>query len=1171
MSKPSVCHRHAAPRFAGSRRLIPSILGLTPQALRCRLLRGLVLLLLLSPLFAQGPTTGALKGTVTDPRGAVIGGAKVTITNSATGDERTTTTDSEGHYVFPLLAPGIYKARVVITGFAIAATQGFQVFITQTKSVDIQLELAGADTVSLNVTGLVQTDGAQLGRAVDSRFVSELPTASRNYTQIVSLSPGVDTYLPDSTGLGRNTQTISVNGARMTQNNVQINGLDANTMGTGAAANIAVPAPETIQEFKVQTSVYNATFGRSGGGNIEIVTRSGSNNFHGAVYEYFRNDALNANNPFLKAARVPRPVLRRNVFGGTVGGPIKKDRVFFFGAYQGTRETNGASILNSISSEVLVDPNLTDDRSEATLTKNYHLSSIYPAALALLNVKLPDGRYSIPTPQPDGKYTGSSISRFSEDQFHGNLDYRLSQKDWLSVKAFFARAPSDVALPSIRGTGPNVPGFGTSQQNNFSGVAVQDTRSFSATTFNELRFGYNAQRNYISAAEPVRDSELGIFRVNQNVFPGLGLIRINAPAGGVVIGTQTNVAPAFPWVGTIANTLTMTRGRHVIAVGGEVRFNEVDFTQPQFSLGLIDFKDFASFLTGVTQSSTLGDGISNRKQRALDYNLFLNDEWKFSPRLTLTLGLRYELDLPPYDTRGRISTFDPSLYRPPDPKNPLGPPSAGFVQAGNVIPAYDLPNVPNVSKYVIHNVDTNNIAPRAGFAFVPFGSGRFVLRAGYGIFHSRPTFQYISTSVTTPPGYVLLRASNLNPPLKLDNPFVRISSQDPFPKFVGGVALAGTVLDRDICTPYFHQYNTSIQYEIGWRTLIEAAYAGTHGLNLFRQVAINQARLASPLNPIINAGETITINTPANAISRVPFQGVDLNGFFQNQTTARSSYDSLQVSLTRRMEKGLQAFASYTYAKSIDNASGTGGGAGIAGIVNPGSVGDTATILGNQLNNDANRGVSDFDRAHRFTLSSLWDIPGRRNQSVLLSNWELSGIIVAMSGLPIDIIDSNAGSLYLGNNNGLSRPSWAPGATRATATQNVLAGYFFNPYAFARPVVKAGQAIPSSNGTAIAGATGTDFGNVGRNVLRGPSQANFDFSIIKRFPFRESTNLELRAEFFNLFNHVNFANPISNFNAAGGINSNNGQIMPDNAGDFGRIISTSNNPRLIQFVAKLNF
>jgi len=361
---------------------------------------------------------------------------------------------------------------------------------------------------------------------------------------------------------------------------------------------------------------------------------------------------------------------------------------------------------------------------------------------------------------------------------------------------------------------------------------------------------------------------------------------------------------------------------------------------------------------------------------------------------------------------------------------------------------------------------------------------------------------------------------------------------------------------------------------------IEIAYVGSRGLNLFRDVGINQARLASPQNPIINEvlralslpGAVITTNTPGNAQLRAPFQGASIITFRQEQTTAQSSYNSLQISLTRRLSKGLEFLASYTYAKAIDNGSG--------GVANLAATVDVGVILGNQLDNRAHRGVSSFDRPHRFVLSYLWDLPrpalaarssvGRK----LLSNWEIAGIITAMSGLPIDIVDGGAGSFYglNGGNNPLARPNWAPGATRSTATSNIPPGYLFNPFAFARPIVPTGQLIPSSNGTATAAATGTDLGNVGRNVLRGPKQTNVDFSIIKRFPFRESKNIEFRAEFFNLFNHVNFANPVSNLNAVsssgGSIDPNTGRII--DPGDFGRITSTSNNPRLIQFALKLN-
>src|SRR5438128_8753403 len=394
-------------------------------------------------VFAQSPTTGRIAGTVRDPNSAVIVGAEVTVSSKATAEERKVITDNEGNYSASLLPPGVYRVKVTATGFA-PAFKDAQVFITETTQVDIGLAVAGVDPVSVTVNSQIQAEGPQLGRVVDSRAVSELPLATRNFTQILALSPGTSVALPDNTALGRNSQNVSVNGARVTQNNFQLNGIDANRLETNANAFVAVPAPETIQEFKVQTSLYDATFGRGAGGNIQAVTRSGSNDFHGGIYEYFRNDALHANNPFLKAAGVKRPTLTRNVFGGLLGGPIKTNRLFFFISYQGTRERNGAS-SNSLTSRVSIAPGLTDDRSQPTLLRTFGprvsptappATSINPVALALLNAKLPNGQFLIPTPQADGHYSGSAISTYREDQFNSNVDYRINKKDWLSVKFF---------------------------------------------------------------------------------------------------------------------------------------------------------------------------------------------------------------------------------------------------------------------------------------------------------------------------------------------------------------------------------------------------------------------------------------------------------------------------------------------------------------------------------------------------------------------------------------------------------------------------------------------------------------------------------------------------------------------------------------------------------------
>jgi Carboxypeptidase regulatory-like domain/TonB dependent receptor len=1152
----------------------------------------LVLLFVLSSAFAVSAcaqTTGRISGVVKDASGGVIARAEVQAVDEATGEKWKAVADETGNYSFVLLPPGLFQIEVAANGFKIAVSKDVPVRITETTTIDVSL-VVGTRTEKIIVNGsppLLQTDGPQLGRVVGSRAVAEFPLASRNFTQILTLSPGTASQLPDSTAVGRNTQAISVNGARVTQNYFQINGIDATTMGSQGPILVAVPAPETIEEFKVQTSLYDASYGRSGGANIQLVTKSGSNEIHGDVYEYFRNEALNANNPFLKAAGLARPLLRRNVFGGILGGPIRKNRAFFFVSYQGARERNAASIVNSISSNVLVAPRLTDDRSAATLQTTFKVSAIDPASLALLNAKLPNGRFVIPTPQANGLFSGSSPSTFEEDQFNTNADFRLSNGNSLAMKFFFANTPQFLALPSFRNMGPNVPGYGTDQTINNRVAAIQDIHFFTPAVTNELRLGYASNSNNTIPHEPVTDSEIGVSRPNAGDLPGLPMIRIAPAAGGVIVGTPTNINPAKPSVTTLADSLSFLRRNHTLRTGFETRYNEVNFTGQVFTRGQIDFPDFHSFLAGATQVTTFGDGLGERSQRAWDYNFFVQDDWKVSPRFTVNLGLRYELDLPTYDTRGRLSTFDPALYVPRQQVDqngiPVGPPTGGFVQAGNVISSFDLPSLPKGNKYLLRSIDPHNFGPRIGFAYSPLHSKRLAVRGGYGIYYSRATFAYASMSAQLPPMFALGVRSGA----PFNNPFFPVPGQSQFPTFVVGIPLAGPAFDRGLRTPYVHQYNLSVQSEFRKALLFEGAYVGARGRNLFRQVAINQAQLATPQKPITNAvtGAVITTNTPGNAILRAPLQGVSINGFSMNESTAESSYDSLQLSLTGRISERTQLLAAYTFAKSIDNASGLGGGAGITGVVNTGAVNDSSLILGNQNDSRANRGVSDFDRTHRFVLSYLWDLPkpqfAARSAFVrsAIWNWRSSAILTAMSGLPIDIVDTGAGSLY-GLDKGanpLARPSLVTGLSCSNANQNVPAGSFFNATVFARPTVQSGQPIPSSSGAATASASGkdmiTDIGNVGRNCLRGPRQVNLDFALEKLFPLAESRNFEFRAEFFNLFNHANFANPISNLNAlfgsGGSIDPTTGQVLTP--GNFGRIISTSNNPRVLQFALKFNF
>ncbi|HEV8189108.1 MAG TPA: carboxypeptidase-like regulatory domain-containing protein, partial [Pyrinomonadaceae bacterium] len=406
------------------------------------ILTSLFVLLSFASALAQGGT-GQLSGSVADTNGAVVPGANVKLTSLVTAQEREATTNDAGDFVFTLLPAGAYKLEITASGFRTVVVDEVRINVTQTTTLPIRLDAA---TVSGMVTinaepPLVQQETSQVGRTIEQNTIRQLPLPTRNFQQLLTLSPGTSSSVANNTELGRGDAIISVNGQRTTSNNVRINGIDANSIGTNSTPNIAVPATDTIQEFIVQTSLYDASQGRNAGGNVEAITKSGENAFHGNAYYFLRNTSLNANDFFLNAARRPRPTLNRNQFGGTLGGPIIKDRLYFFGSYQGTRERNGASLNNSLMFPT-IPPGLRDDnRTVAGLAAAFNLlpAQINPVMVSILNAKLPNGAFAIPSPATANGLTPiSGLSRFRENQFNANFDWRLSDNHTISSKNFFA-------------------------------------------------------------------------------------------------------------------------------------------------------------------------------------------------------------------------------------------------------------------------------------------------------------------------------------------------------------------------------------------------------------------------------------------------------------------------------------------------------------------------------------------------------------------------------------------------------------------------------------------------------------------------------------------------------------------------------------------------------------
>ncbi|MCP9493659.1 MAG: TonB-dependent receptor [Pyrinomonadaceae bacterium MAG19_C2-C3] len=1088
---------------------------------------------------AQG-TTGRISGTVTDPAGASVANARVVVTNQATAQAREATTDEAGNFFVQLLEPGEYRVEVSAQGFSNAIAEAVRVNITETSTINIALGVAGqAETVTVTADqAAIQTESSQNGRVIDERAISQLPLATRNFQQLLTLSPGTYSNLSNNTELGRGDATISVNGQRTTSNNVRINGVDANSVGTNSTPNIAVPATDSIQEFIVQTSLYDAAYGRNAGGNVEAVTKTGSNRYSGNLYEFFRNEKLNANDFFLNAAGRPRPVFKRNQYGGTLGGSIVEDKLFFFTSYQGTRERNGASLNNSLTFPFIPAGLRDDNRTAAGLSAAFAIpvANINATTLAILQARLPNGQFAIPSATTaSGLSPQSGVSRFREDQLNANIDFKQSDRHTISGKGFFASNPTFQTNYNFAGLGngnQQLPGYGGDLDIIQTLVSINDTYVFTPNVVNLARVGFSRLRVTSVPEEPFSAAQFGINTPLANRFPGLPTVFVTGlfSFGSAPLADQSSRINTF----TFSDTLSIVAGRHRVRAGGEFRPSRVNFYFNAFTRGQINFPSFASFLQGGTAAapgvSIIGSGVFDRAIRTHDLSGFIQDDFKVSDRLTLNLGVRYDFFTFPSDVRGRLSNFLPEQFRAGTAAAPATSPN-GIVQAANGT----LAGVPQVADGLIEN-DKNNFAPRIGFAYRPIDSDKLVLRGGYGIYYDRPSTRFANTQLFNYPYYTI--AVGLVAPIPdsifrpITNPFINVPQPETFPVAPTipsplsslsplGVPISGLFIDPNLRTPYVQQFNANVQYEFAPDFLFEAGYVGSKGTKLLQVLTLNQPRYNPATNTFVSPfGATLSANKNITG------------GVQQVQSSSNSSYNSLQLSLTKRFSRGLQLLSAYTFAKSIDDYSG-------------GTVNELTNTFGDQTNPGLNRGRSDFDRRHRLVTSFVYDLPRRDYESsiarALLNGFQLGGIAVIQSGTPYSIVQSNGTSI-------IQRANFAPGFSGSPDldgdTTNRLAGYF-NTAAFA-----------SSQISAATFDRNAPFGNTGRNILVGPIQRNVDFSVVKFFGITERTNAEFRTEFFNLFNFANFANP------------NNNILVP---ATFGRISSTSSGPRVIQFAVKLNF
>ena len=1107
--------------------------------------------------FAQ--TTGTISGVIRDGGGGVIANSKVAALNSETGERRDAVSNSGGQYTFAFLPPGDYRMEVTLPGFATTSVRAV-LGVTERIAVDFVLQPATvAQTVEVTSTSpLLQTESSALGRVVEGSAVKELPLSTRNFTQLLALSPGTSGALNDAGALGRGTQNISSGGARLGSNSVYIDGVDSvnlhsNTSNENAFASngLVAPSPEAIQEFKVQTGLFDATSGRSGGASVVLVTRSGTPVFHGTLFEFFRNNQLNANNFFFNATGQDRPVLRQNQFGGNLGGPVKKNRTFFFFSYQGTRQRNGLSGSSSLTL-----PLIPLDRSRGSLGRAFtgakgtrggpvilaDGSNINPAAFALLNLKLPGGQYVIPSPQQftgGVNYAVSLPARYSEDQFIGNADHQLTGNNRLTFKSVISSQPAFQPLPAA-----TVPGFGTTQDFRSRILSLTDIHIFTPSLVNEARLGFSRLPGTVVGENQIPLTSAGMRRFNAGDFPDIPQIIVT---GAFSLGYSVNADQGvsqntFHFV----DTLSWTRGHHTLRVGAESRRYQDNYYSNNRMRGTLTLQSFGDFLVGLSgapvaqggngtgfsniNSSSVASGVASRADRVTDLAMFAQDDWKVTSRLTINAGLRWEYLGYAVDKFGRNGSFDTRLYQAPLAN---GASSAGFVQSSATLRA--VPGIPKVSATLVDHEPVRNFAPRFGLAFRV--NPRLVIRGGYGIYYDRMSNQLGLLESLSLPGYVrtdLQGSANIastlqdpfpNLPQRSDFPVVPLLYAPPYTNDRPAIGL--NAVDPTLRTPYLQQWGANLQYQLTQATLIEVGYVGSKGTSLATERLINQplpATAASPVN-----GQTT--NTTTNAPLRVPYVGFSPTGLVWLETSADSRYNSLQASVTRRLAKGLRLLASYTLAKSLDDNSGSSTGATFA------------TFDGDQNRLSLNRGPSDFDRHHRFVLNFGYEIPrwgfglndtelGRR----LFAGWQIAGVGVWQTGTPFSILDTSGAALY---GTSSSRAGFAPGATIESAT---LSGdiearltRYFNTAAF----VKAGDG----------------FGDTGRNILRGPRQRNIDISVNKFIPIHDRFSAELRGEFFNVLNLVNFANPGSSITAS----------------SHATIRSTAGNPRVIQVAMKLIF
>jgi len=1086
------------------------------RQVRLQLFRMMVAIPLAIAAASAQTTTGSIVGTVTDTSGAVVGNATVTVTNVDTGITNKTITSSAGDYVVTPLAVGHYSVTVEAPGFKKSVNGGITLNVQDRIGVNVVLEV-GQVTETVEVVGAapaLQTDTSYLGQVVDSQKIVDLPLNGRFFTRLAVLTAGTAPTAPGARD--ERTGGFSANGVRPYQNNYLLDGIDNNSLSedlTNEASFVVGPSPDAIAEFKVQTNSMSAEFGRSGGAVMNVTVKSGTNQYHGSVFEFLRNSKLDAKN-FFDPPTGPTPPFKQNQFGAAVGGPVElpgyngKNKTFFFSDYQGTRIRTAHTFLATLAPtawrtgdfsgfNTVLDPNTTVVGSNGQVTRQPFPNNQIP--LARFDQPALKLTAFMPAPNVPGSvsrsgvannYLSNPVEPDTTDQGDVRVDHKLSEKD-----GFFTRfSMSDQSLTPPASIPPPLSAAAFSSgdwTNNTRQGVFSETHIFSPYVVNEFRAGYTRLR-----------TERLQFNANDNLsaqvgIPGIPFTSNNGGLPRFSVSGLTNFGSAtyqptreFENVWHFIENLSVIKNRHTIKFGVEwkpiVNFSILQPPTPRgrFSFNGNNTRDpnnrgatglgFADFALGIPSTASLASFIDDTFQQP-GYFFYVQDDFKVTSRLTLNLGLRYEYISQPLERRdgeGNYNIASGALDIPHGRNDPL--------------PSNFFPQVPinrNAPRQLVPQ-DRNNFAPRLGFAYQL--TKKTVIRSGYGVFYS--SYEAGPLSIpnmgNNPPFYFQSNWPAVN--FTTPNPTVNLLSKGlPLNAFSNPASPSLFSLDPGFRDPYVQHWNFGIQQDLGFHTVWEISYAGSAGKKLYEFRNVNQ-----PL-PTTDPNADVDPRRPR------PFLGSDLTYWC---SCGSSTYHSLQTKVEKRFSNNLSFLGAYTFGKSIDEQS-------------QASLGfDNSTSVRSEFNYRWEKSRSDFDQTHRFVVSYTYDLPFGRNlegvAKALGDGWQFVGIDSFTTGTPFTIHARTDFS----NSGGDARPDAVVGVSDTPAGGSSRQQWF-NPAAFTNPV----------NG---------QFGNVGRNTISGPGAISIDLSVFKNFNITEATSIQFRTEFFNLINHPNFRSPSTTFDGS---------------------------------------